>query len=278
MSVLDMQPMERSKASLSVSRLGVVRFLNARPIVAGLDALAGLSVRPAPPSDLIGLVSERAVDLALCSSVDLLTAPFDVAWLPVAPLGCDGETLTVRVFSRKPLDQVGRIHCDTDSHTSIALLRVLLAEYWKCDPELVPLGSDDDVEATLLIGDKVIGPTGDPAAWPCQVDLGEIWKQHTGLPFVFAVWMGRAEERDRIRRVGRVLDRQLRLNQHRLREIVSKEAGDHGWSRDAARDYLTRHIRYAFTDREREGLQTFLGRCVALGIVPPRDLPEPLTL
>ena len=276
--MLEFQRVAGPEVAAEPTHLGVVRFLNARPIVAGLDGLSNWAVTPAPPSELIGLLSDQAVDVALCSAIDLMTAPFDVAWLPVAPLGCDGETLTVRVFARKPLNEVTRIHCDTDSHTSIALLRVLLAEVWKHDPELVPLDSSEEIEAELLIGDKVVGPTRDSDAWPHQVDLGEVWKQHTGLPFIFAVWMGRAGDDDRLRRAGRVLDRQLRLNRHRLQVIVSDEARSHGWSREAARDYLSAHIRYTFGQRERRGLQTFLDRCVMHGVVPERTLPKPLTL
>ena len=161
MSVLEFQRVAGPEVAAEPTHLGVVRFLNARPIVAGLDGLSNWAVTPAPPSELIGLLSDQAVDVALCSAIDLMTAPFDVAWLPVAPLGCDGETLTVRVFARKPLNEVTRIHCDTDSHTSIALLRVLLAEVWKHDPELVPLDSSEEIEdisiwnvSTKLIKDR----------------------------------------------------------------------------------------------------------------------------
>ncbi len=278
MSVLEVQVTQQTDMPNSVTRLGVVRFLNARPIVKGLDALDQWVVKPAAPSGLIGLLAGRNVDLALCSSIDLMSAPFDVAWLPVAPLACDGPTLTVRVFSRKPIDEVTRIHCDTDSHTSVALLRVLLAEVWHSSPTLVPLSDAGEVEAALLIGDKVVGPSSDVDAWPYHIDLGEVWQAHTGLPFVFAVWMGRADDEERIRRAGRVLDRQLRLNRHRLEAIVSQEADCHGWSTEAAQTYLAHHIRYEFGAREHEGLRTFLGRCVAHGIAPDRALPEPLTL
>jgi chorismate dehydratase len=267
MSVLELPTLEERAPAQKTIRLGVVEFLNARPLVHGLSGLQGLSIHPAPPSKLIDLLAADEVDLALCSSIDLLTAPFAVSWLASTPLACDGATRTVRVFSRSPIDQVARIHCDGDSHASIALLRVLLAEHWNHDPELVSLDSGGDIEAMLLIGDKVVGPDLGIDHWPVQVDLGDVWKQHTGLPFVFAVWMGRASNADLVQRAGRILDRQFRLNRHRLHAVICDAAAGLGWTHAEARTYLTSHIRFDFGEPEHEGLELFLSRCVEHEIV-----------
>ncbi|MDG1837384.1 MAG: menaquinone biosynthesis protein [Phycisphaerales bacterium] len=267
MSVLELPTMNEVAPPRGAIRLGVVAFLNAKPLVHGLAKVKGLSIRSAPPSELIDLLTRDEVDLALCSSIDLLTAPFEVSWLGSTPLACDGSTHTVRLFSHRPIDQVSRIHCDGDSHTSIALLRVLLAEYWQHEPELVSLDSGGEIESMLLIGDKVVGPDLGIDQWPVQVDLGDVWKQHTGLPFVFAVWMGRASNADIVQRAGRMIDRQYRLNRHRLHAVIENAAADLGWDPAEAMTYLTQHIRFDFSEREHEGLRTFLNRCVSHGIV-----------
>ncbi|MDP7070547.1 MAG: menaquinone biosynthesis protein [Phycisphaerales bacterium] len=279
MTTLEAQPMMPPKTGLpdTAVRVGVVSFLNARPLVAGLDHLQNWTIVPAPPSRLIDLVAEGGVDLALCSSVDLLTAPFEPAWLASTPLGCCGATQTVRLFSRVPIDRVSRIHCDTDSHTSVALLQILLAEYWQSSAELVPLGEAGEAEAKMLIGDKVVDPELSPDAWPVQIDLGEAWYDHLGLPFVFAVWMGKASHADCIRRAGRVIDRQFRLNQSRLGHVIAESAGTRGWNPAAAAAYLRSHIRYAFGPPEMRGLQAFLARCRMHGVAD-RDVPPPLAL
>jgi len=258
-------------------RIGVVSFLNARPLVAGLEQVRNWTLHPAPPSQLVDRVASDEVDLALCSSVDLLTAPFEPAWLASTPLGCCGATQTVRLFARGPIDRVCRIHCDTDSHTSIALLRILLAEYWETTAEIVPLHEAGDVEAKMLIGDKVVDRALDRESWPVQIDLGEAWFDHVGLPFVFAVWMGKASNSVRIQRAGRLIDRQFRLNRTRIGHVVTQAAADLGWSTKAATEYLRSHIRYTFGEREMEGLQAFLARCRMLGVAD-RDVPAPLAL
>lgn len=278
MSVLTSPQPETASDLGGPTRAGVVGFLNARPLVAGLAALSPWSITSAPPSGLIDLLAADTVDLALCSSVDLLTAPFEVAWLASTPLACCGPTRTVRLFAQQPVDTLQTIHCDTDSHTSVALLRILLAEYWGVAAELVDLGDPGPVEAKLLIGDKVVGADLTKEAWPVQIDLGEAWLAHTGLPFVFAVWMGRADRAEQLRRAGRVLDRQYRLNRHRLGALIAQEAPPLGWSRLDASDYLTNHIRYNFGEAELEGLMVFLEKCREHGCAPDRPVPPPLAI
>lgn len=253
-------------------------FLNARPLVAGLNGLAGWSIQLSPPSGLIRLLEADAVDIALCSSVDLLNAPFEAAWLASTPLACRGATQTVRLFAQRDVRDLRTIHCDTDSHTSVALLRILLAEYWGGNAELVPLSDPRPVEAQLLIGDKVVQPHLTSDLWPVQEDLGAAWFAHTSLPFVFAVWMGRADRAECIRRAGRVIDRQLRLNQHRLASLVAGEAPALGWTCSDASEYLTRHIRYDFGPDELAGLLSFLDKCRLHCCGEDRAVPAPLRL
>ncbi len=259
-------------------RAGVVKYLNARPLVTGLWEIAGWTLHAAAPSALIGLLEDDVVDVALCSSIDLLNASFDPAWLPVGPLATLGDTKTVRLFSRRPIEELASIHVDPDSHTSVMLLRVLLADYWNAAPALTAWTGSEAPEAQLLIGDKVVDPRWSEEAWPIQIDLGEVWRAHTGLPFVFAVWMGRATNATIIQRAGRVLDRQLRLNAHRLDQVIAGSAESLGWSPDAAADYLSCNIHFQFDQDVHRGLEHFLGRCRALGLAPDRPTPAPLDI
>src|SRR5207244_3645888 len=79
--------------------------------------------------------------------------------------------------------------CDVESHTSVALARVILAESFDVRPTFEPLDRSESPEALLLIGDKVV--CEEPVGYPHQLDLGEAWKALTGLPFLFAVWTAR---------------------------------------------------------------------------------------
>ena len=97
-------------------------FINTLPLIDGLENLADVSLRHSVPSLLIDELLAGRVDVALCSSIDYLRSPTPLALLPVGMLGCDGPTMTVRLYSNKPLHEITSVHCDTDSHTSVALL------------------------------------------------------------------------------------------------------------------------------------------------------------
>ena len=56
------------------------------------------------------------------------TAPRSLVVVPGGAIGADGETMTVRLFSRRPLDELETVHVDPDSHTSVVLMRILLAQ------------------------------------------------------------------------------------------------------------------------------------------------------
>lgn len=281
-------------------RVGSVRFLNTRPLIDGLDALSGLSFQPAVPSRLLGLLESSQVDLALVSLIDAARSRVPLALLPAGMIGSDGPTLTVRLFSPVQPADVKEVWADTDSHTSVALCRLLLDRVHAVRPavrdfnarEQMPLGetptpegaSPDSIAqptahpgprtAILLIGDKVVTDPPDPARFPVVIDLGEAWKQWTGLPFVYATWMCRAADRDRpeIALAAGLLDRQRRHNLQRLDAIAAQHAPATGWPIDLATRYLTEHLRFDMGPRERESAQRFINEAAAIGLIPPTTL------
>ena len=89
-------------------RLGVVCYLNAKPLIAGLDRDPDVSLRFDVPSQLGPLLDSGAVDAALVPVIDLMRR--DRKWQVVsdACIGCEGETLTVRVFSCVPAASIRR--------------------------------------------------------------------------------------------------------------------------------------------------------------------------
>ena len=201
--------------------------------------------------------------------------------LPVAPLTCDGPTLTVRLFSRTPVADIEQIACDTDSHTSVALLKILLRDHWRKGPEIVNFDPHaHDVtspwpSAVMLIGDKVVRHPPPTATHPFVTDLGQAWKDMTGLPFVFALWMAPSStDHALLRYASRSIARCLRRNLNDLDELVTRAADEHGWPRDLAASYLNGLIRYELAPRQLQGLRTFHDRAVLHGLA---NRPRPLT-
>lgn len=258
-----------------VARLGVVRFVNTLPLIDGLEACRDLQLHHAVPSRLLDQLTAGAVDVALCSSIDYQRSPEPMVILPVGHLGCDGPTLTVRLYAQRPIESLTRVHCDTDSHTSVVLLRIILRERYGIDPEFVPFDAEGpdglavrSPEAMLLIGDKVVTDSPPAVRHPHQIDLGAAWHELTGLPFVFAVWLARASaDPQRLARIGWLLDRQRRRNRAWIPRIVHDRVLDRGWPQDLASEYLGRRIRYDFGPRAQAGLAEYWRRAGEHGLI-----------
>jgi chorismate dehydratase len=183
----------------------------------------------------------------------------------------------VRLYATEPIERCTRIYCDTDSHTSVALVRIVLAERYGIAPELVPYDAREHVAenrpidwppAMLLIGDKVVTDSPPAVRYPHQLDLGREWRELTGLPFVFAVWMARRDaEPARLHLAAALLDRQRRYNRLHLDRIVGGHASSRGWPIDLAADYLARRLDFAWDDAHREGLRVFFEKARDLGCI-----------
>ena len=253
-------------------RLGSVSFVNARPLIYGLDAQPDVQLTLDVPANLLdGLRADR-YDLALLPVIDYQRME-GLQILPAGGIGSDGHTLTVRIFSRTPIGQIRTLACDPDSHTSVALARVVLSRAYGLHPEFIELRSADVTsghDAQLLIGDKVV--CEEPPGYPHQLDLGEAWKDLTGMPFVFAAWMGRAEA------ITATADARLRAAKvaglSNVEEIVHRYAIPRGWPADTAREYLTRYLQFDVGDRELEAIRTFHRFAAEEGVIPapPRPL------
>ncbi len=250
-------------------RIGVVSYLNARPLVEGLDAEEDIELIYDVPARLPELLEKRAVDAALVPVIDLVCR--DEAWRIIsdACIACDGETLTVRVFSRVPPQAIRKLHVDGDSRTSVVLAQIIWQEHYGRRLELVPfegMETVDQCEAVLLIGDKVV--QNRLIDYEIQTDLGSAWKSLTSLPFVFAVWAAPRESQGDVAVLGQ------RLTQARDRGVASAEliAADFGpglgWPVALAKRYLTRRIKFTLGPRQRLGLARFLELAKRHELVP----------
>ncbi|MEE8129244.1 MAG: menaquinone biosynthesis protein [Vicinamibacterales bacterium] len=256
--------------------IGAVSFINTLPLIDGLDNLADAEIRYAVPSRLLDTLLDDEVDVALCSSIDYQRSETPLVIVPCGLLGCDGPTLTVRLYSAGPVDRIAEVHCDTDSHTSVALMQILLREMHGCTPRLTDFdththASDDWPPALLLIGDKVVTDAPPDTQYPHQLDLGAAWVELTGLPFVFALWLARrGAEASVIDAAATILDRQRRYNTERLDLIVERRARSRGWPADMAASYLKGNLAFELTERRRRGLELFYDKACEHGVIERR--------
>jgi chorismate dehydratase len=176
--------------------IGGVPYGVGAPLLAGLDTAEGCTLVQRPPTELIALLRQGRLDTALVSSVEAIQHPgYQVA--PGLGIAAKREVRSVRAFRRRgPVRTVG---LDESSATSATLLRLLLLGPRRADTvgapafeTIAPTRAPDRLphDLVLLIGDD--GLHADPGGREVW-DLGQQWRAHTGLPFVFAVWLLRPD-------------------------------------------------------------------------------------
>ena len=240
-------------------RIAAVSYLNARPLIYGLDPTDLILDVPAK---LLNHLRGATADVALLPTIDYQRLP-NLRIIPSGGIGCDGPTLTVRIFSPHPIEKIRALACDPDSHTSIALARIILAERYNLRPELIDLKKAKPDHAMLLIGDKVVCDA--PVNCPNQYDLGEEWKKLTGLPFVFAIWTARADAD--LGDLPQLLQQAKKNGLQHVPELIEAHAIPRGWPAKLAEQYLTRYLKYDIGDEQLRAIEQFHRLAVKHGII-----------
>jgi predicted solute-binding protein len=223
-------------------RIGCVPYLNAKPLIEGL---VGLLLEP--PADLVARLQSGWLDAALLPSIEVLRLGF--AHVPGRAIASPGPTDSVRLWLKKPLDEVRVVALDRNSRTTNALTRILLEKKHGLSPRYVVADPAKGLkgDAAVTIGDASFKDYGVPS-----IDLGAEWRAFTGKPFVFALWAHR-KGHPRTAEIRRVLRQPLGA----VERIVEREHARVGISRERCRTYLTKCITYELGPAEKAGLKLF---------------------
>lgn len=243
----------------AAKQIGSVPYLNAAPLTWGMEAEIVLE----PPSQLARRLHGGELSAALISITEVL---FNPAYIVLDGFGIvsDGPVYSVVLAHRVPFEEIRVVDLDPASCTSVNLLKVLLAERG-LSPEFRPLVSYPKAlnsEAVLLIGDPAIEfrrqmtpenlHQGSASESYRIWDLGEAWRERTGLPFVYAAWAIRRDADWPT--VSQRLERAYREGMASLDRIIE---GETRFDVALRRAYLGGSIRYAVGARERAGVERF---------------------
>lgn len=246
---IELQRESQLGQSLAPFRVGSVRFLNAAPLVRGIED----EIMLATPAQLAEMLQRDELDAGLVSITEVLFHDrYDILdGIAIASLG---EVKSVFLAHRRPIEEAKEIFCDTASLTSVNLLRVLLAERG-LRPELKPLpdyGSASNLDYVLLIGDAALDFMFSSHEHDI-FDLGTAWMELTQLPFVYAVWaLRRGVDNASLRRHLREA-RDFGLDT--LDSIIRTRSE---YTHDFRKDYLGWHIHYHLGTDEKRGLAKFI--------------------
>ena len=243
--------------------ISAVSYLNTIPFIYGLKQ-----------SKLMDTIDLQLDYPALCAD-KLINGEVDIALVPVVVIpqlenayiisdyciGSDGEVDTVCLYSDVPIEEIQTIALDYQSHTSVELLKILLKEYWQLSPELIKaeVGFEDSIKgkhAALVIGDRAFALN---AKHTYIYDLSAIWKEMTGLPFVFAAWVANKKlPQDFIIDFNKALEKGLSDMQKAL-----NFEGDNYPNCKNPEDYLNNKISYNLDAEKQKGMALFLEKLVS---------------
>jgi len=272
--------------SASRPRVGHIQFLNCLPIYWGLmrsGALLDVDLRKDTPDKLSADLVAGKLDIGPITLVEYLRHADDLLLLPNLAVGSDGPVLSVNLISTRPLAELdGRpVALGSTSRTGVLLAQMLLAdrygaepEYFRCPPELTQMLMEAD--AGVLIGDPALRAMYEaPRNGLTVIDLGEAWKEWTGLPMVFAVWAVRkdfaAANPGAVKDVHEAFQRSRDLCLGELDEVAAAAARWEPFDAATLATYF-RALDFSLGDRQIAGLREFARRAAARGEVPA--LPE----
>lgn len=182
--------------------MGRISYINASPVYYGLDhgmTPSWLTLVTDVPAALNRQVSTGHIQISPISAAHYAVNHKDLLLLPDLSISCHGPVMSVLCASTVPLDALtGKIvMVSQESATAAAFLKMIFAERG-VDPVFVK-GSVADirrvpeqVDAVLVIGDAALTQPWHQRFSHCA-DLGKLWHDMTGMPFVFAVWVVRRD-------------------------------------------------------------------------------------
>jgi chorismate dehydratase len=239
-------------------KISAVSYLNTIPFIHGLKQ-----------SELIKTIDLQLDYPSICAD-KLINGTVDLALVPVAVIpklkeayiisdyciGANGAVDTVCLYSDVPIEEIESIALDYQSRTSVALLKILLKEYWQLNPELkkANVGFEENIKgnhAALVIGDRAFALN---TKHTYIYDLSAIWKEMTGLHFVFAAWVANTKlPKDFIVSFNKALEKGL----SNIDKALALEGDSYPNCKDPE-DYLNNKISYNLDIEKQKGMKLFL--------------------
>jgi chorismate dehydratase len=214
------------------------------------------------------LLAQGQVEVALVPAIEYQRIP-DLAVVPKVCIGSREKVRSVILVSKlDDLKDIRKIALDESSRTSATLVKIIFREFYGFEPQWV--SAAPDIKQMLVNSDAAL-IIGDPAmTFPRQgleiFDMASLWRKHTGLGFVFAMWM-----------VGPLASREARAIDF---EAVCEEGLAHtediidfyqpvlGLERDELKTYLRHNISFSMDDELHAGLNLFYKLAANQGLIP----------
>ena len=223
-------------------RVGKVSYSNTLPL---FYSLKGFDLIEGHPSELAKKLREGEIDAGIVSSAEYFFNPEGYLVLPEISISSRGKVCSVLLLSKKPIEDVTSVRITPSSLTSRYLLSYLLKEVYGTNPQEVTQRED----ALLSIGDEALKLKEN---YDYTYDLGEEWFKHTGLPFVFALFLVRKDAPS-----GRVKELYKGIKTSLKTFFSELESGRLDLGEDFLKHYLSECIDYGLGEEHIRSLMEF---------------------
>jgi chorismate dehydratase len=283
---------------MSKLRVSIVEFLNTAPLVWGftdgpLEGRYDLSFTV--PSLCAEALRSGEVDLAIIPAIEYQRMDGMVV-LPGMAVAAKQDVRSILVLAKKPVELVRRLALDTNSRSSVALVRLLCEGFWHIKPEFVNMPPDpaamlSNADAALVIGDPALTvrlkvdalaekrPSGggccggDDSEQPVPgidalfvYDVAQQWREMTGKPCVLAVWAGRREVVTPEVVADFMASKEYGLSQ--IGEIAEAAAMKLDLPPRHLERYLRENIDFSLDAENLDGLRHYFDLAAAAGLIP----------
>lgn len=250
-----------------------VPYLNAKPLIYQLTNDDSVELVFDVPSKLPAMVDSGAAAVAMASSFDAIRTPGRKV-VDGASISTLSQVESVRLFSKVPFTEIKSLALDLSSLTSNHLAQILLAEIYGVQPETQKNEPDihgmlSECDACVLIGDK-----GLTSEYPDAhiLDMGSAWHELTGLPFVWALWIGGPQ-------LDVKLAEKLRMSKEwgvsHLAEVIPWASTQTGIEEETCSNYLRNTMSFDLSAEHLAGLGAYAEYLKKHGFV---EHPEPFSL
>jgi len=238
-------------------KVGAVSYLNTKPLVYAFENGA-----MANEMELIFDYPSKVAQMLINNEIDLGLVP--VAVIPQVTnaqivssfcIGATNPVASVCLFSQVPIQDIKSVILDYQSRTSVALLKILLKDFWKISPDFIAseVGFEKDINDTtagLIIGDRALVQLNN---FSFVYDLAETWQQMTNLPFVFAAWVANKS-------LPEEFISQFNISIKNSLTHIDKIVESIGFPDYDLNVYFKENIDYVLDDKKMEGLKLFLSK------------------
>ena len=228
------------------------------------------------PTQLNRLLHEGSIDVSPSSSIEYAMNPGRYVLLPDLSITSKKQVMSILLESTVPIEELDNrvVAVTTASATSVVLLRILLEIRYGANPGYISYEQGvedpaDRADAMLTIGDLAIQRAA-VSSYPHCYDLGRLWNEFTGLPFVFALWQ--VNDRKNIHKeLGRLYDILMESRAYglaHLQELAETASGRFNIPASVLLQYW-QLFSYDFGEEEQKGLLAYYGYAAEIGAIEP---------